>query len=271
MPQRTHSLEFEPVERYNPRPWKKSKYDHIPFCRCGWTGHKVSTKSGASRQYKLHRSYPRLSMKSMSDAAKDALKTFVAGHAIDLRINTTDWRYALGVYAKTLKRTPSAFKRLYTISDDSRGKGDLVWDIHVTFPGYDSSQLGKWTFDHWVKEHKGVDDMGTDFRFTPLNSPTQLFKASRLLLHIEARAKTIKQDFAKWAKWAVEYRTERLVNVKAISRKATAAANKKSTWQYLKAKYPTKEAALAALTLKRYSKSYTYLLNRLVIYWGKRE
>jgi hypothetical protein len=212
-----------------------------------------------------------MSKESMAACAEDLLKTFVMAHMMEMNIDIPEWRATLGVFAEALEYEEQMRRGTtrYIVTTGTRGRGELPFKVEVTFPGYESDQLGNYVFDNWVRRMHH-EDMENEFEFKQLLNAKALNTVSKFLLHLEEKHAQFKHDYAKWAGWAVEWRESQLADAKASFKKAAKVAKHKTTWEYLKTKYPTQEEAENALRAKSYSKSYTDLLKRLVKYWGKR-
>ncbi len=258
--------------------WADDKF-YISFCRCSWRGSRTLTRTAATRQYKLHKRYPKLSKESMAAAAEDLLKTFVMAHTMEMKIDVPEWRATLGVFAEALKYEQQRRKGQpkYIVKVGTRGRGELPFKVKVDFPGYDSSTLddsssGNFAFENWVHRHKDPHEyMKNQFRFNKLINAKALAKVSKFLLHLDEKHANFKHEYAKWAGWAVEWREAQLRISKDRFKKAARIAKHKTTWEYLKEKYPTKGDVKQVLAERAFSKSYTALLNRLVKYHEKRE
>lgn len=255
--------------------WGQCKYErvdvfgHTAFCRCGWRGIQTGTKTNASRQYKLHRRYPALSKKSLALAAKDMLKTFVMSHTMEMGVNLIEWRTVLGIFAEALSKDKS---EQYTISTYySKGRGEFLDEIDVKFEGFNFGELGDYEFRQWVENVKTQDYAHVQYGFNKLNEQSNLVRATKLLLHLDEKVKFLKDQYVKRAVWAVEWHELLLARAKRRAKKAVKESKKKTTWQYLKEKYPTQEAVEQVLAERTFSKSYTDLLQRLVKYHAKRE
>ena len=252
--------------------WLSGDKFYTSYCRCGWRGKQTLTRTAATRQYKLHKRYPKLSKESMAAAAEDLLKTFVMAHTMEMRIDIPEWRSILSVFAEAVKYEEAMRKgpTRYELEVGTRGRGELPFQVTVTFPGYESEQLGNYVFDNWVRRNYH-EDMENEFEFDKLINAKNLVTVSKFLLHLDEKHANFKQEYAKWAGWAVEWRESQLAYAKTLLKRADKIAKHKTTWEYLKEKYPTREDAENALAAKTYSKSYTDLLNRLVKYHRKRE
>ncbi len=191
--------------------------------------------------------------------------TYLMADELNMKVKTREWRIAIAGFVDAIK--PEWKRKGVILVIRYWGKTNLAHGVDIHF---DCFNLGKVVnYDEWdfalflgtihVKERFSAHDS-----LIHLSKQKMLVEATTFLLHLDSRYRLKKKEWPIWLNRLRRFYTGKMKTIDSYL--VDSHAKRRSTWKWLKEKYPTSEAVRDAIEKNDYSPSYQDLMEKLEKY-----
>lgn len=232
-------------------------------CSCDWVGKLKPFKKTAWLDGYIHRREKKVVGRNDPKRKwEDELMSYLMADELEMKVKTREWRIALNGYIKAMRREWT--NKGVRIGIKYWGKTELPHRVKVYFDCFNLQKVVNYTDWDFVLF---LSTVGIHERFSAhdelkdLSKQEALVKATTYMLHLDSRYEQKKKEWPIWLKRLRQFYTGKMKTIDGFL--IESHSKRKSTWQWLKERYPTVEDVRNALQSKDYSDSYRELLEKL--------